>query len=230
MGSYRRLCKPKLPTAVWLCLWIASWLGAVLLLAACHGGDLTAPKAESARRAPLPAPSEPGEQADSPANATQSPPATTQPTNTPVAEEPAQAPAAEHISEQDDADSEDPVLMGYVRDFVSATPYSAVIKYTGLKVVPLDEREEKHILQARVLKTLRGRPRKRISYYLIAERGEPTKLSDKPVIITLCADGDTFYWPGVGAELPWNPRTEAVAMEASRAAPADQQVFGDCGP
>ena len=58
--------------------------------------------------------------------------------------------------------------------------------------------EERHIYEARVLETLRGRTMRRIRYEVIVDSGDSAALSSRPEIVMLCRGARGFYGAGVG--------------------------------
>jgi len=111
---------------------------------------------------------------------------------------------------------------------VRETPFSAVVQHLSVDVVPLGSEEEKHVYQVRVIESIRGPAPKKLSYFLVAERGEKPSFSKEPVILTLCKNADGFYWPGVGAKFPKTDKTLAVVSAIKPQLSASQTVFPDC--
>jgi hypothetical protein len=111
---------------------------------------------------------------------------------------------------------------------VRETPFSAVVQHLRVDVLPLSAEEEKHVYQVRVIQRIRGVAPKRLSYFMVTERGERPSLSKEPVILTLCKNADGFYWPGVGAKFPKTDQTLAVVGALEAELSNEQTVFPDC--
>ncbi|HWO11107.1 MAG TPA: hypothetical protein VNN80_16545 [Polyangiaceae bacterium] len=108
------------------------------------------------------------------------------------------------------------------------TPFSAVVQHQRVDVVPLKGGEEKHVYQARVLQGIRGPKLQKLTYFLVAEKGEEATLTKEPVILTLCKNEQGYYWPGVGAEFPKTASTLAVVDAVKPDLRSDQTAFPDC--
>lgn len=107
------------------------------------------------------------------------------------------------------------LMLEAIENFMSSTPYCALIQHTSVDVSPdpNDPYSVINIYHARVLETFRGQNLKNIRYMLISDKGADSTLIKEPVVITLCADKEGFFWPGTGSMFE---ATEAVVKKARR--------------
>jgi len=118
---------------------------------------------------------------------------------------------------------------------ISSTPYSALIQYTGVNIIPIldsypanELTEEKHIYHARVLGTYRGKQFDNISFSLVSEKGDGLINDKKLVVITLCVDSKGFFWPGTGSEFPATEEIIKAAQRISQDIKSVKQSFPYC--
>ena len=142
-----------------------------------------------------------------------------------------QACSVKHVATQDRLQQQSEALMlEAIEDFISSTPYCALIQHTSVDVSPdpNDPHSEINIYHAKVLETFRGQQFRNISYILISDKGSDPTLVKQPVIITLCSVKDGFFWPGTGSMFE---ATEEVIKKARRIGQKlkfVKQPFPDC--
>lgn len=122
-----------------------------------------------------------------------------------------------------------------LEEFISNTPYSALIQYTGVDVNTVpdpypndDYAEEKHIYHAKVLETYRGQKQENINFILYCEKGEETSIDKEPVVITLCINNEGFFWPGTGSEFPATEEIIKTARRIGQKVKFDERSFPYC--
>jgi hypothetical protein len=126
-------------------------------------------------------------------------------------------------------------MMEALEDFISDTPYCAIIQHTSVDVVPIpdpdpndDDVEEKHIYYAKVLETFRGQQLENISYITITEKGESATISTEPVVITLCVGKEGFLGLGTGSVYPATEEVIKAARRISQKVKSGKQSFSFC--
>ncbi|MFC3152258.1 hypothetical protein ACFOEK_14580 [Litoribrevibacter euphylliae] len=95
----------------------------------------------------------------------------------------------------------------FLIEAIQNTSYSAVIKHTRVEVIPSNDQDfpEQHIYYAKVIETLNGKELTTLSYSMFVEEGEDAVIDQSPIIVTLCKNGEGFYWPGTGAQFESTP-------------------------
>jgi hypothetical protein len=199
-------------------------LTSIALLAACScrtvpdGSPLPASSEVSEPRTPGPAIATP-----TPAPEPSAPKAATPEQLPEPKPDPAPAPVAQPQA------SEDEHMLEFLEDALRETPFSAVVQKLRVDVVPLDADEVKFVYQVRVIENIRGPKLKKLTYNLIAEKGEdPGTVTTEPIILTLCKNQGGFYWPGTGAQFPRTKETTAVVEKVRHELKADQKAFAQC--
>lgn len=111
------------------------------------------------------------------------------------------------------------------------TPHAFVVVHTRVAIEPvIDERtgasllhgempsitEERHIYEARVLETLRGRSVRRVRYEVIVDSGDSAALSSRPEIVMLCRGARGFYGAGVGTSFRASRDSVALARTLAK--------------
>lgn len=147
-----------------------------------------------------------------------------------------QACNAKHVTTSDKHQLETSALMiEALEDFISNTPYCALIQYTNVDVVPVPDpypedgyAEEKHIYHAKVLETYRGKQLANISFRTICQKGDDASFSMEPTVVTLCADNEGFFWPGTGAMFPATEEVIKAAKRIGQKFEFVQQAFPNC--
>ncbi len=121
-------------------------------------------------------------------------------------------------------------MLEAIEDFISSTPYCALIQHTSVDVSPdpNDPYSEKNIYHAKVLETFRGQKLKNISYILISDKGADSTLIEEPVVITLCADKEGFFWPGTGSMFEATEKVIKKARRIGKKLKFVKQSFPDC--
>lgn len=121
-------------------------------------------------------------------------------------------------------------MLEAIEDFISSTPYCALIQHTSVDVSPdpNDPYSEKNIYHARVLETFRGQNFNNISYILISDKGADSTLIKEPVVITLCADKEGFFWPGTGSMFEATEEVVKKARKIGQKLNFVKQSFPDC--
>ena len=115
----------------------------------------------------------------------------------------------------------------WLRKSIEATPYAALVVHTKAEIlsIPSARRggessdamtDERHVYHVRVLETFRGATYANIRYQMIANKGNSLEINSRPYILTLCKDGNVFYWPGPGASIEATPETIAEARHLSQ--------------
>lgn len=122
-----------------------------------------------------------------------------------------------------------------LEEFISGTPYSALIQYTGVDVSSVpdpypndDYAEEKHIYHAKVLETYRGQKQENINFTLYCEKGEETNIDNELVVITLCINNEGFFWPGTGSEFTASEEIIETARRIAQKVIFDERSFPYC--
>lgn len=142
-----------------------------------------------------------------------------------------QACSVKYVATQDNLQQQrEAFMLEAIEDFISSTPYCALIQHTSVDVRPdsNDHLSEINIYHAKVLETFRGQEFNNISYVLISDKGSDPTLVKEPVVITLCADKEGFFWPGTGSIFE---ATEEVIKKARRIGQKlkfVKQPFPDC--
>jgi hypothetical protein len=219
-----------LPSARWIGSASNGWYGltSIVLLAACScravpdGSTLPASSEVSEPRTPGPviATPTPAPEPSAPKSATPASVGEQLPDPKP---DPAPAPVAEPQASEDDQ------MLEFLGDALRETPFSAIVQKLHVDVVPLGSDEVKFVYQVRVIENIRGPKLQKLTYNLIAEKGEdPGTLTTEPIILTLCKNQEGFYWPGTGAQFPRTKETTAVVEKVRHELKADQKVFAQC--
>lgn len=119
-------------------------------------------------------------------------------------------------------------MLRALRKAINDSPYSAIVRHTKVEVQHAGTDGDKHIRHARVIETLRGPKSDKITYTMFTESGESSKLPKGSVIVTLCRDGDGYYWPDVGSSFPSDKGAADAARIAAKSVKQDQTVFPSC--
>ncbi|HGS5724995.1 TPA: hypothetical protein ACMDN7_002578 [Vibrio parahaemolyticus] len=115
-----------------------------------------------------------------------------------------------------------------LKDAIFQTPYSAVVKVTGFEKFSEHEEGVLFKVQAEVIQKLRGDVGSEITFSMYGELGDEPNIHHDPVILTLCHDKDTYYWPGTGAEFEANQENILYAQETAAHLDIEQHHFAHC--
>ncbi len=118
----------------------------------------------------------------------------------------------------------------FLLEAIESTPYSAVIKHTGVEVFDVADNKfaSKHVYSADVIETIRGEKRSNIRYAMLVEHGEEATMDSYPVIISLCKRNGDYYWPGVGAQFGVNELLVKLAEDHASKVDNQQSHFAHC--
>ena len=115
---------------------------------------------------------------------------------------------------------------------LAMTPHALVVVHTRITIEPIPSGrplpklrqrgetpvaiEERHIYEARVLKTLRGPAMKRVRYEVVVDSGASFAVSTRPAMVMLCRGPRGFYWDGVGAYFEASHESVALARKLAK--------------